>query len=86
MVPKQNGEQTLHTNIAKHHRKQPHKPGNKIRGHIGISYTQELCESMKIYAKKVWHMKIFQSDRILRNILVTPKDKISIKQKSGAVY
>ena len=43
-------------------------------------------KASRIYAENMDIQTYFKSDRTLENILVTPKDKDNIKQKSGVIY
>ena len=49
----------------------------KTKGHIVISYTQSLCKSIQTH---------FKGYKTIKNILVSPKDKDHMENKSGAIY
>ena len=56
------------------------------KGHIVIPYTQGLCESIK----KIWGrcgiQTHFKGGRIIKSLLVSPKDKDPMVNQSGAIY
>ena len=58
----------------------------KNKGHIVIPYTQGLCESIK----KIWGrygiQTHFKGGKTIKNLLVSPKDKDSKVNQSGAIY
>ena len=83
---KQATHQKPQTNKQQHH-KQPeqHRTNKKVKGHIVIPYTQCPCKSIKNGFLKYSIKTYFKSSRTLKNILVAPKDKGTIKQKSEVI-
>ena len=59
----------------------------KPKPRVTLSYPSPkgLCESIKICSKYGIHTH-FRGNRIIKNILVSPKDKDPIENKSGAIY
>ena len=57
----------------------------KTKGHIVIPYTQGLCKSMKKICGKYGIQNHFKGNSTIKNLLVTPKDKHSMENKSGAI-
>ena len=57
----------------------------KTKGHIFMPYTQGLCKTIKICCKYgiQTHLK---GNRVIKNILVSPKDKEWMENKCGAIY
>ena len=62
----------------------PLKP--KTKGHIVIPYTQGLCKSIKKICSKYGIQTLFKGNRTIKNILVSPKDKDPMENKSGVIY
>ena len=58
----------------------------KTKGHIVIPYTQGLCESIKKISDRYGIQTYFKGSNTIRNLLVSPKDKVSMVIKSGAIY
>ena len=58
----------------------------KTKGHIVIPYTHGLCESIKKICSKYGIQTHFKGNRTIKNILVSPKDKDPMENKSGATY
>ena len=58
----------------------------KPRGHIVIPYTQGLCESIKKICGRYGIQTHFKGSNTIRNLLVLPKDKDPMGNKSGAIY
>ena len=57
----------------------------KTKGHIVIPYTQGPCKSIKICGRYGIQTH-FKSNSTIKNLLVSPKDKDPIVNKSGAIY
>ena len=58
----------------------------KTKGHIVIPYTQGLCESIKKICRRYGIQTHFKGSNIIRNLVVSPKDKDAMVSKSGAIY
>ena len=54
-------------------------------GHIVIPYTQGLCESIKKICGRFGIQTHFKGGRTIKNLLVFPKDKDPMVNKSGAI-
>ena len=60
--------------------------GVKTKGYIGIPYTQSLCESIKKICGRYGIQTYFKVGSIIKNLLVSPKDKEPMVNQSGAIY
>ena len=58
----------------------------KTKGHIVIPYTQGLCESIKKICGRYGIQTHFKGTSTIKNLLVSPKDKDPMVNKSGAIY
>ena len=58
----------------------------KNKGHIVIPYTQGLCESIKKICGRYGIQTHFKGGRTIKSLLVSPKDKDSMVNQSGAIY
>ena len=58
----------------------------KTKGHIGIPYTQGLCQSIKKICGRYGIQTHFKYSNTIRNLLVSPKDKDPMVSKSGVIY
>ena len=58
----------------------------KTKGHIVIPYTQGLCKSTKKISGKYGIQTYFKGNRTIKNLLVYPKNKDPMENKSGAIY
>ena len=58
----------------------------KAKGHIVIPYTQGLCESIKKICGRYGIHTHFKGGSTIKNLLVSPKDKDPMVNKSGAIY
>ena len=58
----------------------------KAKGHIVIPYTQSLCKSIKRICSRYGIQTNFKGYSTNKNLLVSPKDKDSMANKSGAMY
>ena len=58
----------------------------KTKSHIVIPYTQGLCESMKRICGRYDIQTHFKGGNTIKNLLVSPKDKDSMVNQSGAIY
>ena len=58
----------------------------KTKGHIVIPYTQGLCESIKKICSRYDIQTHFKGNSTIKNLLVSPKDKDPMANKSGAIY
>ena len=65
---------------------QPITNGVKTKGHIVIPYTQGLCESIKNICRRYGIQANFKSNSTIKNLLVSPRDKDPMVNKSGAIY
>ena len=60
--------------------------GVKTMGHIVIPYMQGLCESIKKICGKYGIQTHFKGGSIIKNLLVSPKDKDPMVNQSGTIY
>ena len=58
----------------------------KTMDHIVTPYTQGLCESIKKICGRYGIQTHFKGSSTITNLLVSPKDKDPIVNKSGAIY
>ena len=58
----------------------------KTKGHIVIPHTQGLGESIKKICSRYGIQAHFKGNRSIKNLLVSPKDKEHMANKSGAIY
>ena len=58
--------------------------GAKSKSHVAIPYTQDLCKSIKKICSKYGIQTYFTGKRTIKNLLVSPKDKDPMENKSGA--
>ena len=58
----------------------------KTKGHIVISYTQGLCESIKKICRRYAIQTHFKEGNTIKNLLVSPSDKDPMVSKSGTIY
>ena len=58
----------------------------KKRCHIVVPYTQGISESFKNICQRYGIQVHFKGGATLKNLLVTPKDKDSIKKKNSVIY
>ena len=58
----------------------------KTMDHIVIPYTQGLCESIKKICSRYGIQTHFKGNGTIKNLLVSPKDKDSMVNKSGVIY
>ena len=58
----------------------------KTMGPLVISYTQGLCISIKKICHRYGIQTHFKGNSTIKNLLVFPKDKDPMKNKSGAIY
>ena len=58
----------------------------KTKGHIVIPYTQGLCESIKKICGRYGIQTHFKGSNVIRNLLVSPKEKDPMVSKNGAIY
>ena len=65
---------------------QPATNEAKNKGHIVIPYTQGLCESIKKICGRYGIQTHFKGGRIIKSLLVSPKDKDPMVNQSGAIY
>ena len=59
---------------------------NIRRTHITVPYSRGLSESFKNTCKKYGIQVYFRGGKTIKNLLVAPKDKEHITQKSGIIY
>ena len=59
---------------------------NTRETHITVTYSRGLSESFKNTCKKYGIQVYFRGGKTIRNLLVAPKDKEHIIQKSGIIY
>ena len=57
-----------------------------IRGHITVSYSEGLSETVKNICKKYGIQVHFKSGKSIKDELVAPKDKDHLTKKSGIIY
>ena len=55
-------------------------------GHIVIPYTQGLYKSIRKICSRYGIQTHFEGNSKIKNLLVSPKDKDSMVNKSGAIY
>ena len=67
-------------------RNYPVHPNTLPKCHIVISYVQGICESIKKICGKHGVAVHFKEGQILKNILVSPKDKDSMANKNSVIY
>ena len=65
---------------------QPTTTEVKTKGHIVIPYTQGLGESIKKICRRYGIQTHFKGRSTIKNLLVCPKDKDPMANKSGAIY
>ena len=65
---------------------QPSSNEVKTKVHIVIPYTQGLCESIKKICGRCGIQTHFKGSNTIRNLLVSPKDKDPMVNKSGVIY
>ena len=58
----------------------------KNKGHIVISYTRCLCESIKKICGRYSIQTHFKGGKTIKSLLVSPKDKDPLVNQSGAIY
>ena len=58
----------------------------KTKGHIVIPYTQGLCESIKKICGRCGIQTHIKGNSTIKSLLVFPKDKDPMINKSGAIY
>ena len=58
----------------------------KIQGHIVIPYNWGLCKSIKMICERYGIQTHFKSSGTIKNLLVSPKDKDPMVNKSGVMY
>ena len=59
---------------------------NISRGHVTVSYSEGLSESVKNICKKYGIQVHFKSGKSIKDELVAPKDKDHLTKKSGIIY
>ena len=57
----------------------------KTKGHIVIPYTHGLCESIKKICGRYGIQTHFKGNSTIKNLMVFPKDKDPMVNKSGAI-
>ena len=73
--------------LRKEKKQQPTTTNKPIRrSHIVIPYVPGMCESIKNIGKKYGVAVYFKGNRTLKNILVSPKDKDEMANKSSIIY
>ena len=65
---------------------QPTNSEVKTKSHIVIPYTQGLCKSIKKSCSRYGIQTHFKGSSTNKNLLVSPKDKDPMTNKSGAIY
>ena len=65
---------------------QPASKEVKTKGHIVISYTQGLCESIKKICGRYGIQTYLKGSNTIRHLLASPKDKYPVVSKSEAIY
>ena len=65
---------------------QPITNAVKTKGHIVITNTQGLCESIKKICGRYGIQTHFKGNSTIKNLLVCPKDKDPMVNKSGVIY
>ena len=58
----------------------------KTKGHIVIPYTRGLCESIRKICGRYGIQTHFKGGSIIKNLLVSSKDKDPMVNQSGAIY
>ena len=58
----------------------------KTKGYIVILYTQGLCKSIKKICSRYGIQTHFKGYSTIKNLLVSPRDKDPMANKSGAIY
>ena len=58
----------------------------KTKGHIVIPYTQGLCKSIKMICSRYGIQSHCKGNSTIKNLLVSPKDKDPMENKSVAIY
>ena len=58
----------------------------KTKGHIVIPYTQGLCENIKKICGRYGIQNHLKGSSTIKNLLVSPKDKDPMVNKSEAIY
>ena len=58
----------------------------KTKGHIAIPYTPGLCKIIRKIYGRYGIQAHFKGNSTMKNLLVSPKDKGSMVNKSGAIY
>ena len=58
----------------------------KSKGHIVITYTQGLCESIKKICGRYGIQTHFKGGSTIKNLMVSPKDKYPMANQSGAIH
>ena len=58
----------------------------KMKGHIVIPYTQGLCKSIKRIYSRCGIQTHFRGNTTIKNLLVSPKDKDPMVNKSEAIF
>ena len=58
----------------------------KTKGHMVIPYTQGLCESIKTICSRYGIQTHFKGNITIKNLLVSPRDKDPMANKSGVIY
>ena len=58
----------------------------KTKGHIVIPYTQGLCKSIKKICSRYGTQSHIKGNSTIKNLLLCPKDKDPMANKSGAIY
>ena len=58
----------------------------KTKGHLVIPYTQGLCKSIKMICSRYGIQTHFKGTSTIKNLLVSPKDKDPMANKSEAIY
>ena len=58
----------------------------KKRCHIVVPYSQGTCENFKTICHKYGVQVHFKGGTTLKNLLVSPKDKDTIRKKSSVIY
>ena len=58
----------------------------KTKGHIVIPHTQGLCESIKSICGRYGIQTHFKGGSVIKNLLVSPKDKDPMVNQSGTIY
>ena len=65
---------------------QPTTNGDKTKDHIVIPYTQGLWEGIKKICGRYGIQTRFKGSSTIKILLVSPKDKYPMVNKSGAIY